>query len=848
MRIGLLLICVVTWSTLSGAPLRAQDRFSPIAPSEEELAGMLESEPLGETTWPNWRQRYLDWHNERTKRSRQFSDKLAEAIHRQWRDGELPAYLANDAIAWHLCARGTLDATDGPDIDLSSAEMMSRRAIELNPTFGGAHEGLAGTLIQRAMRENDRRDELLSAAELSIAKAHELDPEARVAYLNGCAVFARERFADSETLLRQAMADYPESESVAVTCAQAILRQDAHTPTWSEAIAAFQVQFPDDADLMAVHAMALARENKFSAAAEELRLARTRKPEIDRYVTPDMVTQIESMAKMMTPDYAQGLADYDAKRFTEARRRFRAALDDQPENVVFARSLGHALLAQSVSGPQVQSDREIGDLAKRFPEDGELQALAGVSLANRQRHREAVAAFDRAKRLGFDPATLIGQEDVDLIVKLGQPGFIDRALSGVAWFVGVYACLMTGMVAGGLLLSKFNREAPKVSLAVADGKVAASTSESWSARIYMLALILGLIMFYVAIPFVVVGAVGLTLALLYGVLMLPRIPIQLLVFVGLAGFAVCWGILKSVFARRSDGAFGIRKTAADLPRLHAAIHEVARTVGTNPTDEVYLAPGSEIGVHQEGRGPFGAFGVKRRVLTLGLSSLQLLTVSELKAILAHEYAHFSHSDTAHSRVIHQVTISIEDALRYMGSQLGRWNYANPFYWFFYGYYRAYNMLAAGFSRTREYLADRMAVAHYGKTAFISGLTKVATDGQLFEATAHNNIRHLLTQGKVFENVYDAFRDYRDNGLPAEERENLQRQLIEERPTQFATHPTFSQRAAAIADFPDWEPTETDSALTLVDDVEGLERAMTEYLTSYHSIIFELLASQQSPSA
>jgi len=845
MRSGLWTFALVAFWVLGGGALVAQEGFNPIAPSEEELAKMLAAEPFGEATWPVWRQRYLDWNDNRTKRSREFTDQLGKFVAGQLSNGALPEYLNKDAVAWHLCARGTHDAAEDTAKVLDAVEGMSRRAIELDPSFANAHEGLAGYLIQRSIEEPARRDELLASAEASIAETLRLDPDARVSYLRGYASMSRENYADAEALFRQAMVDYPESESAAVSVAQAILGQQPHAPTWSEAIAPLLAQFPGDGDLMAMHALALARERHYSEAAEELRRAREVKPEIDRYIKAETVAHFEEMAKAMTPAYQRGLEFYDAGQFSDAEREFQSALDSQPDNVIYARALGEALMSQSQPHLQQLIGYSMDSLAGRFPDDGEIQTLHGLSLANRERFPEAQAAFDRAKALGYDPVNLVGEEGLEQIEKLAQPSLISRMLYGAAWFTGIYACIIVGMFIGGLVLSQFNREAPKVSLAVEGSKVAFSERESWSARLYMMVLVVGLILFYVAIPFVIVGAIGMTLGLLYGVLMLPRIPIKLLLIIVIAGFAICWGVLKSVFARRSSGAFGLRKTAADLPRLHAAVHEVAHKVGTEPTDEIYIAPGSEIGVHQEGRGPFGAFGVKRRVMTLGLSSLQLLTVSELKAILAHEYAHFSHSDTANSRFIHQVTISIEDALEFMGSQLGYWNYVNPFYWFFYLYYRAYNMLAAGFSRTREYLADRMAVAHYGKTAFTDGLTKVATFGQLFENTAHHNIRSLLVEGKAFENVYEALRTLNEKDFPEEERTKLQKRLDEERPSQFATHPTFRQRMAAIEEFPDQAPAENAPALSLVDDVEGLEKALTEYLTGFHSMILQAIAQQNA---
>jgi Zn-dependent protease with chaperone function len=240
--------------------------------------------------------------------------------------------------------------------------------------------------------------------------------------------------------------------------------------------------------------------------------------------------------------------------------------------------------------------------------------------------------------------------------------------------------------------------------------------------------------------------------LLYVIFMLPRIPVKLIVIVVVVGLGGAWAVLKSVFARPGKGSFGLPKSATDCPRLYGVLSEVAGRVDTDPVDQVYIAPGSGVGVHQEGRGPFGIFGVKKRVLTLGLSAMNFLTVSELESILAHEYAHFSHKDTFYNRFIYQVQLSIQEALNGMGASGGKLNYVNPFFWLLYLYYKSYNLLASGYSRSREFLADRMAATLYGSDVFASALTKVSTDGALFEMTIYDNIGNLLSEGKAFVNM------------------------------------------------------------------------------------------------
>ncbi len=93
----------------------------------------------------------------------------------------------------------------------------------------------------------------------------------------------------------------------------------------------------------------------------------------------------------------------------------------------------------------------------------------------------------------------------------------------------------------------------------------------------------------------------------------------------------------------------------------------------------------------------------------------------------------------------------------MNAAAGSLNYFNPFYWFYWMHLKAFNLLSAGFSRSREFLADRRAAVAYGKQAFIGGPTKVTVDGGLYEATAYQNVRWLLSNQQMFANVFEAYR-------------------------------------------------------------------------------------------
>jgi Zn-dependent protease with chaperone function len=521
--------------------------------------------------------------------------------------------------------------------------------------------------------------------------------------------------------------------------------------------------------------------------------------------------------------------------FSQAETLFTQALQEEPDST---NAIGVALAV--VSNPNRSGDRAAATapLIAQFPSDGTLACFHAVALAIDGDARSAVREFDRARALGTNPTDVAPPELVQKIEDAARPSPLVLFGWVMLGFAIVYAVVMAAMAGGGVVLASLTRGSGAQQLLsdrpveiVPLGQVVRSPGEPWLARVYAVALAFGLVLFYVALPFVAVGLLAATLGSLWLIFQANRIPVKLVVLIVVIGGGMIWAVLKSMFARPASGSFGIKKTPADCPKLYGALQEVARRVDTSPVDEVYLAPGAEIGEHQEGRGPFGIFGTKRRVLTLGLSTMRSLTADELKSILAHEYAHFSHKDTFFSRFVRSVDLSIHTALSGMAEAGGWLNYVNPFYWFLYLYYRAYSLLSAGYSRSREFLADRMACSLYGANVFASALTKVGTDGPFFESTMYSSVSHLLGEDKTFINMYEAFGNLQKEEESAQRREELRQALLDEKKSLFASHPTFLERLEAVQNFPQASRADESSAIDLFEDPEALERELTEFLTA-----------------
>jgi Zn-dependent protease with chaperone function len=525
------------------------------------------------------------------------------------------------------------------------------------------------------------------------------------------------------------------------------------------------------------------------------------------------------------------------ERWADAEQLFAQALSETPEDAGLARAA--ALCVVRNKDRQGQHAAAVKPLCDRFPDDGVLVCLHAVALAGDGDARAAADELRRARALGTDPEAVLSPEVVRAIERAAAPTWVELVALGFLGAAGLLAAVMLAMAGAGLLLAVRTRRLQRRGV---------PAHESALAKLYALALFLGLLLFYAAVPLVALGTVALTGLVLYCTFLLPYISVKLTFVILLIGLACAWAVLRSVFARPARGGFGVRKTAADCPALFAVLNEVARRVDTDPVDEVYLGPGAGVGVHQEGRGPFGLFGVRRRVLTLGLSALHVLTVDELRAILAHEYAHFSHRDTFVNRFISQVQLSLEDALIGMGQAGGRLNYINPFYWFLFLYYRSYSLLAAGWSRSREFLADRLAATLYGADVFAGALTRVSTDGRLFEAELWGGVGNQFEEDRAVDNLYQALRHGESEAGRRQQREELLHKALAESASVFAAHPSLAERLQAVAPLPPAGDRDAAPAVQLFDNGEAVEKELTEFLTGFVLHMSQLRAAQAQAAA
>ena len=114
---------------------------------------------------------------------------------------------------------------------------------------------------------------------------------------------------------------------------------------------------------------------------------------------------------------------------------------------------------------------------------------------------------------------------------------------------------------------------------------------------------------------------------------------------GSAAFLAVFMIKALVFLRRGDAPDAIEVTAAEQPRLFAFLHRLADEAGAPRPNRVFLSARVNAAVFFD-MSVLNLIFPSRKNLEIGLALVNVLTLSELKAVLAHEFGHFAQRSMA----------------------------------------------------------------------------------------------------------------------------------------------------------------------------------------------------------
>ncbi|NUP07172.1 MAG: M48 family metalloprotease [Polyangiaceae bacterium] len=469
-----------------------------------------------------------------------------------------------------------------------------------------------------------------------------------------------------------------------------------------------------------------------------------------------------------------------------------------------------------------QAAGRLGQLAPSSPETHMMLSLRALSLDSPLAARKEL---DRARELGASDAELAMLEKA---IDDNTPFYV-AMWPATKSFLLVWLSLGVVVTLLGLALSSITRKVAHDLPAQRTGHAHGSTA--WVRRAYRVVLWLACVLFYLTLPILVASTIALAIGLFYVFMAIGRIPIQIMLVVGLVAIVTVFSTLKSLFVKVDDSDPGERIDLSKHPKLDALLEEVAKKVGTRKVDTVFLTPGTELAVFE--RGGLGARlrGAQvERCLILGAAVLKDMRLLELKAILAHEYGHFQNEDTAGGTFALAVRRSIMKLIIGL-ARGGAATWYNPAWWLVRGFFALFLRVSHGASRLQEILADRWAAFSYGAEAFEGGLTHAVRRGVMFEAVANASIKDAIDNKRSISNLYghkpnDSFKW---DALEEEVQESLNRTA-----SPYDSHPAPTERFALVRklDAPTPETEDANAkAWSIFEDRGDIERRFTKEMLS-----------------
>ena len=377
--------------------------------------------------------------------------------------------------------------------------------------------------------------------------------------------------------------------------------------------------------------------------------------------------------------------------------------------------------------------------------------------------------------------------------------------------------------------------------------MASSTTIPTSTTTVSKALVLVALSFRIAIffvwPLILVVVLGLCALAGWAALEIGRFPLAL-VLVPLLALAIC--IYGAVLTLRT---IPMAEIAISVPRdgfepLWAFVAGVAESVGSNAPDNIIIGMTGNFYVTQVPIVLFDGTRLNRRTLYLSGPLLHLMDVEEVKAVLGHEFSHFTGNDTLYSSQVAPAYRSMREGMATMRASMeGNIFVAMAFLVplaVLAVCHAGFRMIDARLSQRRELRCDEIASQVYGQDRMAGALVKVVGYGASLQEVG-NHIATLMQDGYYFENYPEWFATNREHwDGPAAETVS---DALTVSTGSLDSHPALTDRLVALGVIP--ETAMAVSSLTAFSagyDTESLDRNATTTYTNFVSS--QILEAQQ----
>lgn len=282
--------------------------------------------------------------------------------------------------------------------------------------------------------------------------------------------------------------------------------------------------------------------------------------------------------------------------------------------------------------------------------------------------------------------------------------------------------------------------------------------------------------------------------------------------------AILWSILPR-FEKFVEP--GPRLEADDQPELFAVLRDVAAKTRQEMPAEVYLIPNVNAYVSYRSH----RFGLgSRKIMGLGLTLMESLSVPQFRAVVAHEFGHYANEDLKFGGWIYRTREAIERTVRYLGE------HSEILHLPFMAYGKFFIRITQEISRAQELAADRLAAAVTSAKDAASALVAVNRAGLAYQPYIETELAPVLVRGyrPPVAKGFTAFAAAVSTSVDAAMADMVANAVADVDDS----HPPLRERVDALGETVDMNaPIEGERATSLLRDLPRLEAALVTTMWS-----------------
>lgn len=319
-------------------------------------------------------------------------------------------------------------------------------------------------------------------------------------------------------------------------------------------------------------------------------------------------------------------------------------------------------------------------------------------------------------------------------------------------------------------------------------------------------------------------------------------------------------LIKFLFAvyRNEDGQ-RLEITAKDHPKLFAFINQLTDEVNAPKPYRIYISPNVNASVFYNSSFWSLFFPVQKN-LEIGLGLVNSLNMSEFKAVMAHEFGHFSQRSMklgSYVYIVNRVIYNLVYERDRWDNLLDRWAASGGLWSLFAGLthvlvnlvrkilskaYQWLNLRYLSLSREMEYQADLVAVSAAGGQSIITALRRIELGDAAYQQML-GYLNELVGESKVVKNMYSVHTETihmlasennidLSNELPVLNDEQAMRMAAPNRVNfqdQWSSHPSQPERETNIRSVVAVSKPDESSPWQLFNEPESWQKKLTNRL-------------------